>query len=414
MTSHPLYWVALQTALGIPFRKLSALISLFGTAQAVFEAPETRLKESGLFSAKQIKAILEKPYEQAKKIYYDCKAMGVDIYCPEHPSYPNSLRNIEDMPCVLYGKGRLPLLDGKPVISVVGSRKPTRYGAIVAEQITSVLAVAGVTIISGGALGIDSIAHQGALNADGVTVAVLGCGIGSSYLQSNKKLREDITRNGCLLTEYPPKTPATRYSFPARNRIIAALSLGTVVVEAGAKSGSLITADHAIEQGKDVFVLPGSVMSLDFEGSNTLISNGATPVFSGLDVLMHYEREYYADLNMEGAKALHNQHLKERLAVEKENASAYFTQKQEKTQEESPKKQSESSFFHKKVHLEAGKHLSEPALRVYNTILNAKTILLADIIAQANLPAHQVLRELTALEIEGLVEKGPAGNYTLC
>ncbi len=413
MSSHPLYWVALQVALGIPFRKLSALISVFGSARQVFEATESQLKECGLLSAKQIKDILAKPYEQAKQIYYDCKTYGVDIYCPEHPLYPNSLRNMEDMPCVLYGKGTLPLLDGKPVVSVVGSRKPTAYGAVVAERIASVLAVGGVIVVSGGALGIDSIAHQGALNAGGTTIAVLGCGIGDSYLQSNRKLRDDIALHGCLLTEYPPKTPATRYSFPARNRLIAALALGTVVVEAGAKSGSLITADCAMEQGKDVFVVPGSVMSPDFEGSNTLISNGAIPVFGGIDVLMHYEREYYADLNMAGAKALHNQHLKQRLVVEKGEPSAYFTKNEEKIKEERPAKQEESSFSHKKINPDAGKHLSEPALRVYNIILDAKTISLAEIIEGSNLPSHVVLRELTALEIEGLVEKGPAGQYAL-
>ncbi len=414
--SHPLYWVALQAALGIPCRKLSGLLAVFGNPEAVFEATKEQLISCGLLKPNQIQAILDKPYARAKEIYYDCKAGGIDIYTPEHPLYPNRLRNMVDMPCVLYGKGTLPKIDGKPVISIVGSRKPTKYGKIVAGRIASVLGVAGAVVVSGGALGIDSVAHEGAMEVGGTTVAVLGCGISAPYLSSNRKLREDIVTHGCLLSEYPPKEPATRFTFPIRNRLIAALSVGTVVVEAGAKSGSLITADCALEQGKDVFVVPGSVLSPGFEGSHTLISNGATAVFGGLDVLKTYERQFYGDLNMEAAGELHAKHLQERLVVENGQLPAYCApaqQKKEENREEKREKKSNSSLSHKKIKPDAGKDLSEPALRVYNIISDAKTILLADIIAGAGLPPHQVLRELTALEVEGLVEKGPAGQYTL-
>ncbi len=411
--SHPLYWVALQTALGVPCRKFSAILSVFGTPEGVFEATEEELKQSGVLTPKQIKNILAKPYEKAKEIYYDCKQAGITIYTPEHPLYPNGLRHIEDMPCVLYGKGTLPPLDAKPVIGVVGSRKPTSYGALVARRIAGVLGVAGAVVVSGGALGIDSVAHAGAMEVGGTTIGVLGCGILDPYLSSNRNLRKEIEKQGCLLTEYPPREPATRYTFPARNRLIAALSLGIVVVEAGAKSGSLITADFAAEQGKDVFVVPGSIMSPNFAGSNTLISNGATAVFGGLDVLKAYEKTYAADLNMQQATLLHKTQLKERLVVENGQLPDYCYEKPQENTEESTKKPEKSSLSHKKTPQDAGKHLSEQASRVYNTILNAKTILLADIIAAANLPPHIVLRELTALEVEGLIEKGPAGMYTL-
>lgn len=411
--SHPLYWVALQTALGVPCRKFSAILSVFGTPEGVFEATEQELKQSGVLTPKQIKSILAKPYEKAKEIYFDCKQAGIDIYTPEHPLYPNGLRHIEDMPCVLYGKGTLPPLDAKPVIGVVGSRKPTAYGALVARRISRVLGVAGAVVVSGGALGIDSVAHAGAMEAGGTTIGVLGCGILDPYLSSNRNLRKAIEEHGCLLSEYPPREPATRYTFPARNRLIAALSLGIVVVEAGAKSGSLITADFAAEQGKDVFVVPGSVMSPGFAGSNNLVSNGAIPVFGGLDVLKHYEKDFAADLNMKQAKALHETQLKERLVVENGELPHYCYEKNEEVSEKPKEKSEKQPLSHKKIPQDAGKHLSEQALRVYNTILNAKTILLAEIIAAANLPPHVVLRELTGLEVEGLIEKGPAGAYTL-
>ncbi len=411
--SHPLYWVALQTALGIPCRKFSAILSVFGTPEQVFEATEQELKESGVLAPKQIKNILAKPYEKAKEIYYDCKRAGIDIYTPEHPLYPNGLRYIDDMPCVLYGKGTLPPLDGKPVIGVVGSRKPTAYGKLVTRRIAQILGVAGVVVVSGGALGIDSVAHRGAIEVGGTTIGVLGCGILDPYLSSNRTLRRQIANNGCLLTEYPPKEPATRYSFPARNRLIAALSVGVVVVEAGEKSGSLITADFAMEQGKDVFVVPGSIMSPGFMGSNGLISNGAHSVFGGMDVLNVYRQEYASDLNMNQAEALHRQQLKERLVVENRQSPHYCCENSQEKQEELEEQPEKTSHSQKKIPQDAGKHLSEQASRVYNTILNAKTILLADIIAASNLPPHIVLRELTSLEVEGLIEKGPAGMYTL-
>ena len=411
--SHPLYWVALQTALGIPCRKLSAILSVFGTPEGVFEATREQLKQSGVLTKKQIEHILAKPYQKAKEIYYDCKQGGIDIYTPEHPLYPNGLRHIEDMPCVLYGKGTLPKMDAKPVFGIVGSRKPTEYGKLVAGRIAQVLAVAGATVVSGGALGIDSVAHQGALSVGGCTVAVLGCGISDPYLSTNRKLREEIARHGCLLSEYPPKEPATRYSFPARNRLIAALSVGVVVVEAGAKSGSLITADFAMEQGKDVFAVPGSVMSPGFAGSNALISNGATAVFGGLDVLKPYSREFATDLDMNRAETLHQKQLRERIIVENGQLPAYCHPKQEENREEGEENPPKSSLSHKKTPNDAGKDLPELTKRVYNIILDAKTILLADIIEAAALPPHLVLRELTALEVEGLVEKGPAGQYTI-
>ncbi|MBR3844322.1 MAG: DNA-processing protein DprA, partial [Clostridia bacterium] len=238
-------------------------------------------------------------------------------------------------------------------------------------------------------------------------------GIAAPYLSSNRKLREDITNHGCLLSEYPPYEPATRYTFPIRNRLIAALSVGTVVVEAGAKSGSLITADCALEQGKDVFVVPGSIMSPYFQGSNTLITNGAITVFGGLDVLKTYERDYYYDLDMNQAQALHEQHLAQWLIVDHEAYPSYSLSEEEQSQEKNREIQCKEFPSHKKNPRDAGKDLSEPALRVYNIILDAKTILLADVIGLSQLPPHQVLRELTALEIEGLVEKGPAGQYTL-
>jgi len=400
--SHPLYWVALQLALGIPSRKLTVLTDFFGDAEGVFEADEAELKRCPTLTKREIADILKRPFVQARKIWDECQASGIRILTPEDGLYPDSLRNIPDMPCVLYVKGDLPRFDRAPAISVVGTRKPTVYGKMVCRRIASVLAAAGVTVISGGALGIDSCSHVAAIEAKGKTVAVLGCGINSSYLRSNGALRDLISQNGALLSEYPPRTPASRYTFPTRNRLIAALSLGTVIIEAGEKSGSLITADQALEQGKDVFVVPGSVMSPAFHGSNRLIADGATAVFSGLDILEAYKHDYFGSLQMNKAIALHKEHLKEQVVYVEPMTT--LAEKPAKTVKSAPKKE-------KNTPRPIGKDLSETAGLVYNTLLDADRLGLADLLARTGIDAPRMMRELTKLELDGCVTKDPDGCY---
>ncbi len=401
--SHPLYWVALQVALGIPSRKVTLLTDFFGDAEGVFAATEEELKRCPTLTKREITDILKRPYAQARAIWDECAASGIQILTPEDSAFPDGLRNIPDMPCVLYVKGCLPRFDLVPAISVVGTRKPTVYGKMVCHRMASVLATAGVTVVSGGALGIDSCSHLAAIEAKGKTVAVLGCGINSGYLRANGVLREQISRNGALVSEYPPSSPASRYTFPARNRLIAALSLGTVIIEAGEKSGSLITADMALEQGKDVFVVPGSVMSPDFHGSNRLISEGATAVFSGLDVLEAYKKDYFDRLQMNKAIALHKEHIKEQVVQVVPIA--------EPTEPQKPKEPTSTVKKQKKLPRPMGKDLSADAGLVYNTLLNAERMGLADLLACTQLDAPRVMRELTKLELDGCVTKDPDGCY---
>lgn len=405
--SHPLYWVALQTALGIPSRKLSALLAFFGSPEAVFEASEHELTRCKALTEREIKGILEKPYRKARQIWDDCKENGIWILTPEDVSYPAVLRNIPDMPCVLYGKGQLPSFQTTPAISVVGTRKPTVYGKLVTQRITSVLAAAGMVVVSGGAVGIDSAAHTAALAVEGTTVAVLGCGIANNYLRANRQLRSQIAESGALISEYPPREPASRYTFPIRNRLIAALSLGTIVIEAGEKSGSLITADCALEQGKDVFAVPGSIMSPTFQGSNRIISEGAIPIFSGLDILHYYENDPSCQFHMERAQALQQSYNREML-ITHEGSPVSLPEKENVGKFEAARQPSA-----KKLKVATGKDLSETAFRVYNTILDTDGIGLNDIVEGAKLPVPQVLEELTDLEIDGWIEKDPAGQYRI-
>lgn len=198
--------------------------------------------------------------------------------------YPSSLENIYGKPYVLYGKGEI-LEEDSLSIGIVGSRKATSYGKWACEKFSKELVKMGVTIVSGLALGIDTVAHKTAIKEGGRTIAVLGNGIDIVYPKNNKELYADIINNGMILTEFPLKTPPLAYNFPQRNRIIAGLSLGIIVIEAKEKSGSLITAHLALDQGKDVFALPGNINSLYSKGTNKLIKDGARPLLDIEDII---------------------------------------------------------------------------------------------------------------------------------
>ena len=209
--------------------------------------------------------------------------------------YPNSLRQIPYPPVTLYVKGKLKEMELP--IAIVGTRYPSGYGEKVVKYLTENLVDAGFSIISGLALGIDAMAHAWTLNKGGYTVAVLGCGIDVVYPQKNKNLFKRIEENGCIISEFPISTPPNRYNFPARNRIIAGLSKGTIVVEADIKSGSLITARLTAEQGKPVFAVPGEIFSKRSRGTNKLISEGAIPVLDINSILSYFYLELKADLD---------------------------------------------------------------------------------------------------------------------
>ncbi|MDR1953306.1 MAG: DNA-processing protein DprA [Clostridiales Family XIII bacterium] len=208
----------------------------------------------------------------------------VAFVTPRDESYPALLRNIENPPKKLYYEGELSLLS-RPAVAVVGARKATEYGRWAAISIAKRYAECGLVVVSGMAAGIDTFAHTGALEGNGSTVAVLGCGIDICYPRSNLRLRESILQNGLILSEYPPETQPTRFTFPARNRIISGLSLATVIVEAGLSSGSLITAEWAAKQGREVYAVPGNINRQVSIGCNKLIYDGARPLVFIDDVL---------------------------------------------------------------------------------------------------------------------------------
>lgn len=215
-----------------------------------------------------------------------CQRQQLSILFPHHATYPSLLSQISDPPSVLYVKGTLPNWK-TPCIAVVGTRKITSYGHAVTRELTRQLVEGGFTIISGMMVGVDTVAHETALTANGRTIGVLGYGFGVPYFprEQAKVAKQIMDSGGCLLSEYPPWQPPTRYTFPQRNRIVAGLSLGVLVTEAAAKSGSKITARLAAEQGREVFAVPGPIDSIYSEGTKELINLGATLVTSADDIV---------------------------------------------------------------------------------------------------------------------------------
>ena len=213
-------------------------------------------------------------------------------------SYPPLLKQISDPPVLLYITGQLPIVDTLSV-AIVGSRSPTEYGKTISQQLSHQLAARGITVVSGFARGIDTCAHRGALEAGGRTVAVFGCGLSIMYPETNQALAAEMIKSGALVSEFPMTMPPRGANFPRRNRVISGLTLGTLVVEASDRSGSLITARHAAEQGREVFAVPGQIFSNVSRGTHSLINQGATLINSVDDILDALPQDYTGILRQE-------------------------------------------------------------------------------------------------------------------
>ncbi len=291
MSENVRYWLWLQNVLGCA-KSFKSIIEEFGSVKALYDANILDYKMSPSLTQRNVDALACTNIACADNIIDTCKRNGWQIIDYDDEAYPKRLKEIPDPPSVIYVDGELPDIDGTAVIGIVGTRRASDYSAAVTDIMSRGCTDAGALVISGGALGIDSQAHLSALSAGGKTVAVLGSGFGDSYLKSNKALRDRIRENGALITEFPPFTRASKVTFPQRNRIISGLSIGVLVVEAGIRSGSLITADCALEQGRDVFAVPASILSPAFAGTNKLIDNGAIVATKPLTIVETYANQF--------------------------------------------------------------------------------------------------------------------------
>jgi DNA processing protein len=278
------YWLALKFIDGLGPVGARNLVAAFGSPRAAFEAPAGAL--AGIFGARAKTANLIKRFNNWNAVDHEIETAEkekVSILTAGDPLYPRLLLTIDDYPPVLYVKGSL--VEDEVVIAVVGSRSASPYGRFTTERLCRDLASNGITVASGMARGIDSAAHRGALAMRGRTIAVLGCGLNIVYPPENRRLYDEIAARGAVITEFPFDTPPLAPHFPMRNRIISGLSLGVVIVEATEKSGSLITARLALDQGREVFAVPGIIESPGSKGTHRLIREGATLVENVYDIL---------------------------------------------------------------------------------------------------------------------------------
>ena len=267
------------------------LVEHFGSAKAVYEAEKEELLNCELVLEKHIEKLSDKSLKRVQAEYKKAEKLGISFVCIEDEIYPKSLLNIFDPPILLYAKGDLSLLEKELCFCIVGSRTCTPYGLTAAMQVSSQLAECGMVIVSGLAIVIDSAAHQGAMKG-GKTIGVAACGLGVNYPAGNGAVRRKIMQEGLIISEFPLDYIAYQQNFHRRNRILSGLSLGVAVIEAGIKSGALITARHAREQNRDVFALPGNISSIESAGSNILISEGVTPLLGAETVLAEYLPRY--------------------------------------------------------------------------------------------------------------------------
>lgn len=285
-----LHWIALRMVPGLGTRGMYRLIQQFRSPEAVFRASKSELAAAGLSGSVAQSIASGCSFEDAVLQQEKMRQAGAEALTLSDPRYPARLREIFDPPVVLFARGRVELLMGV-LLAVVGTRRATPYGLAAAERLAGDLARAGLIIVSGMARGIDTAAHRAALAANAPTVAVLGCGVDVVYPTENRRLAQEIIEKGLLLSEFPMATPAYPQNFPIRNRIISGLSAGVLVVEGAQYSGSSITARLALDQGREVFAVPGNITSRMSWGPNLLIKQGAKLVQDFNDVIVELPLE---------------------------------------------------------------------------------------------------------------------------
>ena len=289
-TDDGLYWLALRMTPGLGTRKAGQLLEVFRSPQAIFRASRSELQAAGLAASVAQSLASGCAFDDAAEQQTLAAKAGAVLIPITDARYPAVLRDIFDPPPLLFARGRVELL-ATLTIGVVGTRRPTAYGVVVATKLSADLAAAGMTIASGMARGIDTAAHKGVLEVGGGTIAVFGCGIDQIYPAENRKLAEQIAAAGLLITEFPMGAPAYPQNFPIRNRIISGMSAGVLVVEGSQYSGSAITAKLAAEQNREVFAVPGNITSKMSWGPNLLIKQGAKLVQEWNDVVVELKAD---------------------------------------------------------------------------------------------------------------------------
>ncbi|MBQ7333177.1 MAG: DNA-processing protein DprA, partial [Clostridia bacterium] len=288
-------WLSLSCTAGS--ETFARLLTRFNSPADIYYADDEKIASCISSGSRDYKSLINKDTGKAERILKLCESKNIGIITYFDSGFPAGLRRIKNPPVLLYYRGRLPDFENEFFISIVGTRRLSVYGRSNTFKIARDIARAGATVVSGMAIGIDGVALAGAISAGKGTVGVIGCGIDVCYPKCHKRLAREIVKLGCVMTEYAPGVRPDRFNFPKRNRIISALSEATVVMEGSERSGSVITARHAIEQGRTLYAFPGNVGNSGSEASNLLIKNGAKLLTSADDIIRDFEKSSLGKLN---------------------------------------------------------------------------------------------------------------------
>ena len=419
-----IYWLWLSLRLRPGSALPSTLLKYFGSPRRIYEATEEDLSEVDTPFYGHEKDLADKSLEEAETLLSYCEKHKIGLMTPQDYFYPERFRILPNKPIVLYYLGNFCDFDNRFTVGVVGSRSPSEYGLHAAKRISYDLSRAGAVIASGLASGIDAAAHRAALYNEGFTVGILGCGIDRVYPKENEALYEDVIRKGLIITEYPPGTPPMGRNFPVRNRLISAISDAVCVVEGSEQSGSLITAEDALKQGKGLYAVPGSIFDHRSAGSNFLLKLGAKPCLSAYDLVEDFRSRYpdlKSALSLFGKKEEMPKKKEKKPDVKKRIRSYVFPGKGRAQEEKAippqydfiPIDQVETESEPKEaskptVSLAA---LSEEEREIYQ-ILGFQPIPVDSLVTDER-SAARVMRIITKLEIKGLVRRAPGGKVVL-
>ena len=399
------HWIWLSTRPHISDRLKVELVRRFQDPETIYFADADSFSQVEGLSAEGLAALADKKLTEAEKILRDCQRENLGILTYQDAAYPARLKNISDPPLVFYYKGRLPDFDGSPLIGVVGTRKASVYGMTAAKKLGYQIARCGGIVVSGMAYGIDGMATRGALTAGTPAVGILGCGADVVYPPSNRGLFEDMEQYGCLLSEFVPGTPPIGRNFPKRNRIISGLSCGVLVVEAPEKSGALITAQLALDQGRDVFVVPGNIDVDTFVGSNRLLRDGAIAVSSGWDVMSEYAAQYPDRITEFTGKP---EKIQPKVA---QNAPLFGNNQASKHKEY--KKVIDNGEASPYSGLKDKRPQLRPDEQKILSALTKEARSIDDVIAETGIPTARMLATLTLLQVKGMVKQHPGKRISL-
>ncbi len=398
------YWIWLQMGLIAGNPAVAKLLDAGLDAKQVYQMTEEEMLAAGL-TEKDVRRLKHIKPAEVIQVVKRCQAFQIRILTPDMPEFPGKLLNLYAPPAVLYVKGNVDNLHLPVNITVVGTRTCTKYGYKAAFHLSEGLAACGIGVVSGLARGIDTAAHKGALHTDGITIGVAACGLDVDYPYQNTAMKQEILRRGTLVSEYYPGVQPFGGNFPIRNRLLAGISQGVLVAEAGSHSGAMITARHALEQGKDVFAVPNSIFEASAAGVNDLIRQGAKPVSDVMDIVEEYIYLYPQAIKLREPVPVIEEWEQ---APTAKHAGLNEKKTGRKPQQTAAVKTQPSQAKEKRPPIE----LHGTAEEIYHLLLEGEKSS-EELLAVLTKPSNEVLATLTELEISGIIRRGAGRKFSI-